>query len=152
MKFKLNYIDNHQREETVHSDRPYDYDWYESYSYQYENAVISKENEYSDVALFPGEEEPKVGDTLYVAYVSYDSGDSFGHMEGAHTHLWAFTNAESAQNFCDVIKKDHEDSPNYNHKHEPLVYRGVPVNTNEWKGYFEHFNECTYVSLEVRAK
>ena len=151
MNFKLNYRDDCDRDEDRYGDGDYDYSWSEYHSYRYENAVMVKDG-YSDVALFPYEEEPKVGDNIYVAYAEYSTGDSFGHATGLRTHLWAFTNAENAHNFCQAILRDNERNPDYNYDNKPFMYGDVPVNTNEWKGYFEHLSDCDYVTLEVRKK
>ncbi len=151
MQFQLNYRDYGDRDVTQHGDGDYDYEWYETHYYHYENAVLVKDG-YSDVALFPNEEEPKVGDKIYVAYAEYSTGDSFGHATGCRTHLWAFTNAENAHNFCQAILRDYERKPGYDYGNKPFMYGDVPVNTNEWKGYFERLTDCDYVTLEVRKQ
>jgi hypothetical protein len=148
MNFELEYRDYSRRDEDRGEDQ-YDYSWSESHDYQYYGARIV-ENSYSDVSLFPGEREPRLGEMIYVVYVSYDSGDSFGYARGCRVHLWAFTDAERASRLCDLIDLDVKTSPDYDYDNKPLDFEGVPIAVNTWKGHFEHFNCVDYESLEVK--
>lgn len=152
MNFKLYYKDYGHREMHQGPGGDYDYDWYEYHDYQYDCVTVTGEKGYYDVALFPGEIEPGYGDNVYVVYVSYNTGDSFGHEENARVHLWAFSDEDRAWRFSCAIKNDAEQNPNYDFKNKPFKFEGVPVNTNEWKGYFENFNECNYVTLTLKRK
>ncbi len=150
MNFNLDYRDYGRRDEE-RGDGEWDYSWSEDHDYHYNGAHIVEEG-YSDVGLFPGEHEPRLGDRIFVVYVSYDSGDSFGNERGRRVHLWAFTDAERAARLCDLVTLDAETTPDYDYDHKPLMFEGVPISVNEWKGYFEHFNHADYESLEIKRK
>lgn len=138
MNFNLNYTDHGGRCETRHSSDPYDYDWSEDHYYEYHNVSIVKDG-YSDLSLFPGESEVEAGDEVYVVYVSYNTGDSFGREDGCRTHLWAFSDRKRAYRLAEELAKDADAKPDYDFDHKPLEFEGVPISTNEWKGYFETF-------------
>lgn len=149
MKFNIDYRDYGRRDEERYSEDAYDYSWSEDHSYDYNSMTIVTDG-YSDVALFPGEAEPKRGDTVHLVYVSYDSGDSFGREYGRHVQLWVFTNYERARALCDFIELDAKTAPDYDFDHKPQEFEGVPIATNEWKGYFEHFNCADTESVMIK--
>jgi hypothetical protein len=95
MNFNLKISDHGSRDER-HSEDRWDYDWSEDHSYDYDCATIVTEG-YSDVSLFPGEAAVKPGDDIYIVYVSYDTGDSFGREYGRREHLWAFSDPYRAR-------------------------------------------------------
>lgn len=148
MNFNLVYRDYGSRD-VEQGDDEWDYEWTEDHSYDYEHAVIVTSG-YCEVSLFPGEEEVKKGDDLHVVYVSYDSGDSFGREYGRRTHLWAFKDKARAMRLADEIAKDARANPDYDFDNEPMTFEGVPINTNEWKGYFEHFVRSDIETVTVR--
>jgi len=149
MNFNLDYRDYGRREETQYGESRWEYEWREDHVYRYFGARITNEG-YSDVSLFPGETEVKPGDDIYIVYVSYDSGDSFGRENGCRTHLWAFSNSAKAYRLVEAIRKDAAANPNFNYEGKPLEFEGVPINTNEWKGYFEHFNYADVEAVVVK--
>lgn len=151
MKFKLCYRDHGHRDVSQGPGGDYDYSWYEYHEYSYHGLTVVKDG-YSDVSLFPGEVEPQFGDSVYVVYVAYSTGDSFGHEEGVREHLWAFTDQDRATRFCTVITNDAKEAPDYDYEGKPLNFEGVPVNTNTWKGYFEHFRVCDFETLTLERK
>lgn len=149
MIFEIDYSDYGRRTETQHSDNRWDFSWYENHDYEYNEARIVNKNNYKSVGLFPGEKEPQVGSIIYVVYVSYDTGDSFGQEDGLRAHLWAFTDEGRAGRLCSLISKDAKRNPKYDFKNIPLDFEGVPIPVNTWKGYFERFDYAGYVELIV---
>jgi hypothetical protein len=143
MDFKLYFKDYGERYEGRGDDA-----WNEWHDYVYHGITVVKDG-YSHASLFPGEVEPQIGDEVYVVYVSYDTGDSFGSEEGVREHLWVFTNKKRANRFCSAITNDAKNNPDYDFKGKPLKFEGVPVNTNSWKGYFEHFRTCNFETLTL---
>jgi len=150
MNFEIECRDYGHRNEEHGEDR-WDYDWEERHAYFYGDAHIVDKG-YTDVGLFPGEREPGQNDTIYVVYVEYDTGDSFGREYGRREHLWAFTDADRASRLCELIMNDAESYPDYDFDHKPLMFEGVPTSTNTWKGYFEQFNYADLEPLEVKEK
>lgn len=151
MNFNIDYKDYGRRTENRHNDYPYNYDWSENHSYDYKGAVIVKDG-YSDIALFPGEADAEIGGDIYMVYVSYDSGDSCGNEYGKHVHLWAFTDRDRAYRLADALTADAEANPDYDFDNKPFEFEGVPISTNEWKGYFYHFGEAEVKTLVVTER
>lgn len=125
-------------------------EWYRYNDYISNYAKIA--SKHGDVGLFPEEAEPKVGDYIYLVRVTYSDGDSFGNSTGNQVMLWAFTDKDKAEELRELIKLDNETSPEFDHSFKPLMFYGVPISTNDWKGYFERFEECHVEKLEVKRK
>lgn len=115
-------------------------DWSESNSISYTSAKIS-EKSYGDVALFPGQREPKRGEDIFVVGASYSSGDSFGRGRGYHELLWAFTDGEAAFKLKDALEEDYRENSDYNFKGNYIEFEGIKVGTSTWKGYFESLED-----------
>lgn len=106
---------------------------------------------YWDVALFPNEVDPKLGDNIFVVWVEYSSGDSFGSSSGNVEFLWAFTDAEKAYKLKELIYKDYRDDSYYNFKSgNNFNFYGVNIYTGTWKGYFESLQTVRVDRLEVK--
>lgn len=149
MKFELDMRDYGGRDVNEYGEDVFDYEWSEHHSYDYQGVRIVKEG-YSDVDLFPGETEVEPGDEIFVVYVSYDSGDSFGREYGRRVHLWAFSDRKRAYRLAEAITEDAREKPDYDFDHNPLEFEGVPISVNEWKGYFESFICADVERLIVR--
>jgi hypothetical protein len=149
--FKLDYVDNGYHEVDRYGSDDYDYSWSTTHDYVYRCAFVA-DNGYSDVSLFPGEQEPKIGDNIHVVYVCYSTGDSFGQDTGIHEHLWAFTDYSKADELALAICEDSRKKPDYDYNHEPLSFEGVSINPNNWKGYFERFEKCDIETLLLKRK
>lgn len=149
MNFEIDYSDFGSQDRAHYGEDPYGYEWSEDHDYQYHGALLVDKG-YNDVSLFPGEKPVEIGDDIHVVYACYDTGDSFGREVGKRTHLWAFSDRKNAFEFADAIKEDAVSKPEYDYDNTPLEFKGVPVNTNEWKGYFENFVCADVVTLIVR--
>ena len=150
MQFNIDYKDYGCRDTDYGQDK-WDYSWSEDHSYDYKHAVIVKDG-YSDIALFPGEADAEIGGDIHMVYVSYDTGDSFGNEHGKHVHLWAFTDRKRAYRLADALNEDGQANPDYDFDNKPFVFEGVPISTNEWKGYFERFGGAEVETLVVRKR
>ena len=75
--------------------------------------------------------DPKVGDTVYVLYVRYGTGNSFGHVNGAWSILGIYEDHEQAEKIKDSINNN--------------TYDGYRC----WEGYFECFESCSVESMVV---
>jgi len=151
MKFDLDYSDYGYRDEDRNSNDEYDYSWSQDHCYVYECAYIV-ENGYTEVDLFPNEAEVEPGDDIHIVYVSYDTGDSFGRESGRRVHLWAFSDRKRAHQLADALTNDARANPDYDFDHKPFEFEGVPISTNEWKGYFEQFICADVETVLVRKK
>jgi hypothetical protein len=152
MKFDVDIKNFGSRDETRHSDDPYDYSWRQDNDYSYGTARIIKDARYGTVDLFPGEPEVQAGDEIYVVHVSYESGDSFGRSSNNRLHLWAFSNKARAERLCLDIDVDATANPDYDFDNKPLTFDDVPVACNEWKGYFENFTGASYETIVIRRR
>ena len=89
------------------------------------------------------EEEVKVGDTVYFLAIKYGSGGTFGNSVGNLFVPCAFLLKDKAlqvKNNLDIYEKWNEKIAGYNLTYEP------------WIGYFESYEGCQVVEMEVRIK
>ena len=122
----------------------YDGDWQEDNSYYYESATISA-GPRGQVALFPGEVEPKRFDDIYVVGVSYSDGDSYGRAYNKHVLLWAFTNKDRAIELEKLLEQDAQNEEDI----APIDFYGAKISCLQWKGFFETFNGVFIKKLTV---
>jgi hypothetical protein len=148
MKFAVDIQETVYRNEDQHGDGEWDYSWTDDHNFSYNRARIVDTG--SNVDLFPGEAEVAAGNDIYVVYVSYDTGDSFGNSRGERVHLWAFSDKARAHRLCHAIEVDATASPDYDYDHKPLTFDDVPIPCNTWKGYFENFNGAEVETIAVR--
>lgn len=118
----------------------------EYHTYTYNHAVVT-DREYGDVALFPGEVEPAVGDDIHLVVASFDTGDSLSSEYGHHTMLWAFTDAAKAEELKALVELDDVTCPE-DQFHLKLEFEGVPI-ARCWAGYHESLNGAHVIKLEV---
>lgn len=85
----------------------------------------------------------KRGDTIYMTWIQWSSGDSFGHDDGAHHEVIGFyQTAELAEQARTAIEADNGGfsfEPGGNRVRVPL-FDGSDTReqyTGSWKGYFE---------------
>lgn len=99
--------------------------------------------------VWPDDEIPV---KIYIVYVLYDTGDSFGRSENNIELIGLYKDIADAEAVGDAIESDYKEyDEDRGHNYEPLAIL-LPVkqtienvSTSTWKGYFEHFN-----SVEVR--
>lgn len=118
--------------------------WWETNDRTYHYAYISDREYGSHPIDFP----VNVGDTVYLLYVTYSAGDSFGNSTGNVEEVWVFNDADSAEKARLIIEKDYEtNKDNFNN-----LYIGLsrPIYTGTWKGYFESLESVTVVPLVIK--
>lgn len=104
---------------------------------------------------------PQNGETYYLVYVNYDTGDSFGTYGGQICYLDLFKSKELADKLAKKIEEDtkvpFEFSLGKKAKKEPNTVKyfwdngkQVSCYTGSWKGYFERFNYVAVESVSVR--
>lgn len=129
--------------------------WDHSYEEDIDETIVgiseAEDGKYWDVALFPGEAEPKLDDRVHIVTVVYSTGDSFGSTSGCTEHVFAFTDAEKAFKLQDLLKKDYKDKPEYNFGKggNSFDFYGVKINAYTWKGYFERVQRVEITSLHL---
>jgi hypothetical protein len=74
---------------------------------------------------------PKVGDTVYVVYVRYGTGDTFGRVNGA----WHILGVYEHQGQAEKVKNSVYDK----------TYKGYKC----WEGYFESCESCEVEAMVV---
>lgn len=150
MYFKLD-----TREHTSGWSDPGTGNWDHSYAEDIDETIVGislvEGDKYWDVALFPGEVEPKLDDRVHIVAVVYSTGDSFGTISGCTEHIFAFTDIEKAFKLQDLLEKDNKNNPEYNFGEDgnSFDFFGVKINTSTWKGYFEHMQRVEITSLHL---
>ena len=129
--------------------------WDHSYEEYIDTDIVGislvSDNKYWDVALFPGEVEPKLDDRVHVVTVVYSTGDSFGSTSGCTEHIFAFTNIDMAYELRNLLEKDNKNNPEYNFGEggNSVDFFGVKINTSTWKGHFENMQRVEITSLHL---
>jgi hypothetical protein len=115
-------------------------DWSESWDYEVKGISISSRGRWSNLAY--DEEkinvgfEAEAGTPLYILWMTYGSGDSFGHGDGYGEILWVFKNADVARRAL-VTFQSNADQYSIPVKDDA----GNTVNLhNPGSGYFESVN------------
>lgn len=76
--------------------------------------------------------EPKVNDTVYVVYVRYGDGNTFGHTNGCWNILGVYSNELDAMRVKESVEDD--------------SYEGYKC----WEGYFNNLERCEIEGMIVR--
>ena len=76
-----------------------------------------------------------LGETVYVVYVRYGTGDSFGHTDGAWKIIDVYQHQEEASAIVSSINNGTYNKGSY----------------NCWDGYFESLQSCDYQPMIVKA-
>lgn len=117
-------------------------DWYAEYDNQITGVSTSKESwreEEFDVPF-----EASVGDTVYVLYMTYSSGDSFGRSEGNSKIIWIFKDKSLAYEAHAVYDTASNDTYNNSDTLDVVIDNGQVLSlSNPSAGYFENMSSCT---------
>lgn len=90
--------------------------------------------------------DTKVGDVVYVLYMTYSSGDSFGFSEGEHETIWLFKDKSLAE----AARKEYENCNTY--RIDIVVDSGETLKlTNPAWGYFENISSCDVLEFVVEG-
>jgi hypothetical protein len=124
---------------------PVDYgDWWTTNHRTYDYAYITDSQYGGHPIDFPVSE----GDTVYLLYVTYSSGDSFGNASGCVEEIWVFNNPNDAEKARRIIEEDANKNPDTTSDLDIGLPR--PIYTGAWKGYFDYVEDVTVVPLVVR--
>ena len=113
-------------------------DWEEDYDFEVKSVSATSRGQWSGLAhteeRFNVAFDAEVGDTVYVLYMIYSSGDSFGRGTGYNEIIWVFNDGGVAQRaLAEVRTKEEQYS---------LEFRDEVSNTIEFSnpgsGYFEY--------------
>ena len=126
--------------------------WEAQHSYHFSGYVrIRKDGTYSNGEYVTLPANVKVGDTVYFVWVSYNTGDSFGHRDNSMIDVGIYTDKDHAEEIAAAIKQNAKDFPDFEFEGEgnSLTVRGEKIYSGSWKGYFDHFNDVHVETLTV---
>lgn len=102
--------------------------------------------------------EPTKGDTLYVIYAVWSSGDSFGSdSRGSYEFVCVNNDRDRAYANLAKLRGDQNSKPNYyssgGNQVEVLLDNdtSMKVYTGAWKGYFEHLDTLDIATVVFDA-
>ena len=133
--------------ECTHRERePVEYgSWREEYSFSVKGVSMSSRDRWNE-EKFGVRFDVAAGEPVFVLYMTYDSGDSFGRAYGKGEVLWVFKDADTARNALKVWKEE-------NDKQDPEFTVDFLDDAGEWvkmsnpaAGYFENVG---YIDLET---
>lgn len=112
-------------------------DWSTEYEYNITGVYLSKP-EHRDFDELGVTSKVEVGDTIYIVYMIFSSGDTFGTASGMGETIWAFTNLSAAIKCCQEINKNDSE-----YTIEFLDDEGQTIKfSNPAAGYFENMHSC----------
>lgn len=119
-------------------------DWYSNSDFSIKGVYANKPDGW-DVESFDLPFECNIGDPVFVLWMTYSSGDSFGHSEGNGEVLWVFKDPLIALNAKRVWEKANDKDGHY--EVEFLADNNLKVKmSNPAAGYFENMS-----SLELES-
>jgi hypothetical protein len=129
--------------ESYRSDEEYG-DWYSDSDFDIEGVYANKPDGWN-IESFDLPFEANIGEPVFVLWMTYSSGDSFGHSEGNGEVLWVFKDPLIALNAKHIWQKANDGDGHYNV--EFIADGNLKVNmSNPASGYFENMS-----SLELKS-
>lgn len=125
-------------------------DWYSSDETSIDCVSLTKTDRF-DEEEFDVMFDANVGDDVYVLYMTYSSGDSFGHSDGNHETIWVFKDPILAYNAKDkYTNKSKKDSLDNKWTVECKVDGGQMLKlSNPAAGYFENMSDCDVQHFKI---
>lgn len=113
-------------------------DWYKEYKYEIRSVGLSSLADWEgigyDIEEFTTDFDVDPGDLVYVLWMTYRTGDTFGHSEGQGEVLWVFKNRTAAESAREIWKANACDA----YSVEFLTDTGKKVQVSSpAAGYFE---------------
>lgn len=134
-------------EHCTHSERePVEYgSWSESYDFSVTGVSLTSRERWSEEKL-GCLVDVKAGDPVFVLYMTYSTGDTFGHASGKGEVIWVFKDAALAMKAKDIWDKENaKRDPEFSIEFE--VDGGEKIKqSNPAAGYFENVG---YISVET---
>lgn len=119
--------------------------WGEENDFSIVRATISKPDGY-EYETFELNEKIKKYDEIYVLYMTYSTGDSFGNSSGNGEILWVFSDKEIAETAL-AEWREHEEAQYV----EFYISDGQKVRMgNPAYGYFEHVDTLDIIPMIVK--
>jgi len=127
-----------------HSTDPYG-PWYVDYDFEVKSVhLFDPDYPYEELGTVL---DLKIGDPVYVLYMIYSSGDSFGSSSGNGEILWTFANHDAAMLALECIKeKDSEWNLEFLDDAGTIIKMSNPA-----AGYFENLNSVNIFTTKVQA-
>jgi hypothetical protein len=125
-----NCIDSKEPEEQYGS-------WYTCYDSGVRGVTVGTATDYAEEVPF----ESKAGDTVYVVYVLYSSGDSFGHAEGQITIADVFRDSGEASTLAHLIESGSEQFD--------YINNGVKLTMHGYQPWHDYFGGLASVHVEA---
>lgn len=128
--------------ESYHSGEQFG-DWSESFSNEFKGITLDNSIEYPDVV---SSLKFKTGDIVYVVWVEYSYGDSFGHADCAGTEVVAvFKDATAAYELKNAIERQDTSSQDWDTKYQLELTTSdgqhFKFSTISWHDYFGGLDE-----------
>lgn len=137
-------------EECLHSEssaEPYG-DWSSSWRFKVEGASLTSHDRYDEEKFEVGF-EIEAGEPVFVLYMVYDTGDTFGRATGKGEVLWAFKDAKTATEALARWREENDKrDPDYYVTFEDETGRVVQL-SNPAAGYFENLGYIELVTVLV---
>ena len=149
MKIKILNDMVHNRKE---SDEEYG-DWSAETIHHITGAIKVKEKEYFNLEV----NDNFLNKEVYLLYILYSRGDSFGTGSGNIEYLDIFENYDKALEVKKIIDDDYEEKPNYTFEPSDLFYTKengniVKIPTHIYRGYFEHLESVNILKIIIKDK
>jgi hypothetical protein len=130
-------------------------DWSAKITHNITGAIKVEEKEYFDLEV----NDDFLNKEVYLLYILYETGDSFGASSGNIEYLDVFKNYDKALEVKKIIEYDYKRSPIYSFQPEGtgLFYRKengnvAKIPTNIYKGYFEDLEAVVIQKILIKDK
>lgn len=123
-------------------------EWYESYDFRINSVHLDRTSDYDEEFDVPF--EVVEGDEVYILYMIYTSGDSFGYSDGNSEIIWVFKDKEVARK-AEGVYIDAVESEEYNNSLIEVVVDGgttLKLSNPAW-GYFENVSTIELETFKV---
>lgn len=124
-------------------------DWSQDWDFVVESVSLTKKPDIEN-EVFGIEADIKVGDTVFVLHMRYDTGDTFGRAIGCGEVLWVFKDRDLAVKAKNLWE---EKNNHYNHSEYSISFEAdggrMVTQSNPAAGYFENFGWVSLDPFEV---
>ena len=120
-------------------------DWSEEYDFNVRGVSLSSRDRWNE-EKFNLDIDVKAGEPVFVLYMTYSTGDTFGRATGRGEVLWVFKDPDTAKEALRIWKEENDKrDPEYSVKFEDDVGRVIQL-SNPASGYFENLG---YLDLQT---
>ena len=112
-------------------------DWYESNTFTVRGVSVSTRDRWNEEKFAVGF-DVKPGEAVFVLYMIYSTGDTFGRAEGCGEVLWVFKDPDTAREALRLWREENDKrDPEYSVKFKDETGRVIQL-SNPGAGYFEN--------------